>query len=179
VRRTRFANWPCSIARTVDLAGDWWTPLVMREAFYGARRFEQFQRQLGLSRNVLSQRLDRLVKEGMLERVPYQERPLRHEYQLTEKGSDFFTVLAAMIRWGDRWLAGDDGPPIVLRDRRTGAPIEPEVVDSATGEPVDIERLVATPGPGLPKKLARQLEELNRRSAALSRSHGERHVTKR
>src|SRR5687768_10964681 len=97
MRRTRFDTWPCSIARTVDLAGDWWTPLVMREALYGARRFEQFQRRLGLSRNVLTQRLDRLVEQGLLERSPYQERPTRHEYTPTEKGRDFFGVLAAMI----------------------------------------------------------------------------------
>jgi DNA-binding HxlR family transcriptional regulator len=165
MRRTRFANWPCSIARTVDLTGDWWTPLVMREAFYGARRFEQFHRQLGLSRNVLTQRLDRLVEEGMLERVPYQERPLRHEYRLTDKGRDFFTVLAAMIRWGDRWLAGDEGPPIELRDRESGARVDVEVVDSATGDPVDVDRIMATPGPGLPEKLARQLRELNEEDA--------------
>jgi DNA-binding HxlR family transcriptional regulator len=161
MRRTRFSNWPCSIARTVDLTGDWWTPLVMREAFYGARRFEQFQRRLGLSRNVLTQRLDRLVAEDMLERVPYQERPVRHEYRLTEKGRDFFTVLAAMIRWGDRWLAGDAGPPIELRDRESGAPVEIAVVDSATGEPINVDRIVATPGAGMPEKFARQMRELN------------------
>jgi HxlR-like helix-turn-helix len=97
----------------------------------------------------------------MLERVPYQERPLRHEYLLTEKGRDFFTVLAAMIRWGDRWLAGDAGPPIELRDRKSGAPVDIEVVDSATGEPVDVAQIMATPGPGLPKQLARQLRELS------------------
>jgi DNA-binding HxlR family transcriptional regulator len=161
MRRTRFSDWHCSIARTVDLTGDWWTPLVMREAFYGARRFEEFQRHLGLSRNVLSQRLERLVEEGMLERVPYQDRPLRHEYRLTEKGRDFFTVLAAMIRWGDRWLAGDDGPPIELRDRESGEQVAVEVVDSKTGRPLDIRRVMATPGPGLPKKLARQLDDRN------------------
>jgi DNA-binding HxlR family transcriptional regulator len=170
VRRTRFDQWPCSIARTVDLTGDWWTPLVMREAFYGARRFEQFQRQLGLSRNVLAQRLDRLVEEGMLIRVPYQERPLRHEYRLTEKGRDFFTVLAAMIRWGDRWLTGDAGPPIELRDRDSGAQVDVEVVDSATGKPIDVRRIVATPGPGLPKGLASQLNELNAEGEASPRS---------
>lgn len=161
MRRTRFSDWPCSIARTVDVTGDWWTPLVMREAFYGVRRFEQFQRNLGLSRNVLTQRLDRLVEEGMLDRVAYQDRPLRHEYRLTEKGRDYFTVLAAMIRWGDRWLAGDAGPPIELRDRESGERIEPIVVDSATGKPIDMRRIVATPGPGLPKQLAKKLRELN------------------
>jgi DNA-binding HxlR family transcriptional regulator len=159
MRRTRFSDWHCSIARTVDLTGDWWTPLVMREAFYGARRFEEFQRYLGLSRNVLAQRLNRLVEEGMLDRVPYQERPLRHEYRLTEKGRDFFTVLAAMIRWGDRWLAGKAGPPIELRDRQSGARVNLEVVDSDTGEPVDLRQIMASPGPGLPKRLAKQLRE--------------------
>jgi DNA-binding HxlR family transcriptional regulator len=161
MRRTRFSEWPCSIARTVDLTGDWWTPLVMREAFYGARRFEQFQRRLGLSRNVLTQRLERLVEEGMLERIPYQQRPLRHEYRLTDKGRDFFTVLAAMIRWGDRWLADEAGPPIELRDCESGEPVKLELVDSNTGRPVDIRRIMATPGPGLPKRLARELRELN------------------
>lgn len=159
MRRTRFDTWPCSIARTVDLAGDWWTPLVMREAFYGARRFEEFQQRLGLSRNVLAQRLDRLVGEDMLERVPYQEHPVRHEYRLTDKGRDFFTVLAAMIRWGDRWLSDPSGPPIELRDRTTGLPVDIEVVDRRTGRPIDVREIVATPGPGLPEDLAELLGE--------------------
>jgi len=159
MRRTRFDDWPCSIARTVDLVGDWWTPLVMREAFYGARRFEEFQQRLGLSRNVLTQRLDRLVVEDMLARVPYQERPVRHEYRLTDKGRDFFTVLAAMIRWGDRWLADHSGPPVELRDRETGLPVNPQVTDATTGQPIDVRKIVATPGPGLPKDLAERLQE--------------------
>ena len=159
MRRTRFDTWPCSIARTVDLVGDWWTPLVMREAFYGARRFEEFQQRLGLSRNVLTQRLDRLVDEDMLKRVPYQKHPVRHEYRLTDKGLDFFTVLAAMIRWGDRWLSDPSGPPIELRDRETGLPIDLAVVDARTGRPIDIRQIVARPGPGLPEELAELLRE--------------------
>ena len=75
MKRTPFADWPCSIARSVDLLGDWWTPLVLREAFYGARRFDDIQRNLRIGRNILTQRLKRLVEEGMMERVPYQERP--------------------------------------------------------------------------------------------------------
>ncbi|MBA2763302.1 MAG: helix-turn-helix transcriptional regulator [Thermoleophilaceae bacterium] len=159
MRRTRFSDWPCTIARTVDLVGDWWTPLVMREAFYGANRFEQFQSRLGLSRNILTQRLERLVEEGLFERVAYSERPPRFEYQLTEKGRDFFSVLAAMLRWGDRWLAGEEGPPIELRDRRTGHLVVPEVVDRETGEPIDVRNVVATAGPGLPKHLASTLAD--------------------
>lgn len=157
MRRTRFDDWPCSIARTVDLMGDWWTPLVMREAFYGARRFEEFQERLGVSRNVLTQRLERLVAEDLLQRVPYQERPTRHEYRLTDKGRDFFAVLAAMKRWGDRWLAGPEGPPVVLHDNVTGEPVRIEVVDATTGLPIDVRRIVASPGPGFPAEHADQV----------------------
>jgi HxlR-like helix-turn-helix len=119
----------------------------------------QGQQRLGLSRNVLTQRLDRLVAEDMLTRLPYQERPVRHEYRLTEKGRDFFTVLAAMIRWGDRWLAGPGGPPIELRDRETGLPVDLQMIDARTGRPVDVCKIVAAPGPGLPKDLAERLRE--------------------
>jgi DNA-binding HxlR family transcriptional regulator len=161
MRRTRFDSWPCSIARTVDLAGDWWTPLVMREALYGARRFEQFQRRLSISRNVLTARLDRLVREGLLERRQYQEHPVRHEYTPTEMGRDFFDVLAAMIAWGDRWLTGPEGPPIELRDRESGELVQPKVVNGRTGKPLDIRRIIATPGPGLPDRFADGLRRLN------------------
>ena len=117
MKRTEFASWPCSIARSVDLLGDWWTPLVLREAFLGVRRFDDMQRSLGIGRNVLTQRLKRLVEEGMLDRVRYQEKPDRYEYVLTDKGRDFYPVLAAMIAWGDQWLSGEEGPPIVLRHK--------------------------------------------------------------
>ena len=106
MRRTRFDEWPCPIARTTDLIGDWWTPLVLREAFFGSRRFDEFQQALGIGRNVLAARLRRLVAEGLLERRLYQERPRRYEYVLSESGRDFLGVLAALMRWGDRWLGG-------------------------------------------------------------------------
>jgi DNA-binding HxlR family transcriptional regulator len=138
VKRTPFADWPCSIARTVDLIGDWWTPLVLREAFLGVRRFDDFQRNLGIGRNILTQRLHRLVDEGMLERRPYQDRPLRHEYVLTAKGRDFYPVLAAMMAWGDRWLAGEEGPPVVLRHAPCGHELHAEVVCSHCHEPIAV-----------------------------------------
>ncbi|SNS06975.1 transcriptional regulator, HxlR family [Streptosporangium subroseum] len=150
MKRTPFADWPCSIARSVDLLGDWWTPLVLREAFYGTRRFDDIQRNLRIGRNILTQRLKRLVEEGMLERVPYQERPQRYEYVLTEKGRDFFPVLAAMMHWGDKWLS-PDGPPINLRhhDHDTHA----EVVCAECREPLDLRDVSATLGPGFPERL--------------------------
>jgi DNA-binding HxlR family transcriptional regulator len=142
MRRTRFDDWPCPIARTTDLVGDWWTPIIMREAFLGARRFDEFQERLGVPRAVLTQRLTRLVEEGMLEKHAYEERPPRYEYRLTDKGRAFWDVLAAMWRWGSDWLWPDgDGPPTMLVDRETRAEVRPLVVDENTGEPLDVRRL--------------------------------------
>ncbi|HET9608917.1 MAG TPA: helix-turn-helix domain-containing protein [Acidimicrobiales bacterium] len=157
MRRTAFADWPCSLARSVDLLGDWWTPLVLRDAYYGVRRFEDFQRSLGIGRNILTQRLNRLVDEGMLERRPYQDRPVRHEYVLTDKGRDFFPVVAAIVRWGDRWLAGDEGPPLTLHHIPCDHDMHAEVVCSHCREPLAlrdvtarVERAARRPGPRRP-----------------------------
>jgi DNA-binding HxlR family transcriptional regulator len=128
MRRTSFSKWPCSIARTTDVLGDWWTPLVLREVFFGTVRFDDLQRALSIGRNVLTDRLRRLTREGLLERRPYQERPPRYEYHLTEKGRDFYPVLLAMMRWGDRWLHGRSGPPILLRHDACGALTHGELV---------------------------------------------------
>jgi DNA-binding HxlR family transcriptional regulator len=152
VKRTRFSQWPCSVARTVDLLGDWWTPLVLRDAYYGVRRFDDFQRDLKIGRNILTERLNRLVDEGLLERVPYQERPVRHEYLLTDKGRDFFPVMVAMMRWGDRWLTGDEGPPLTLHHTTCDHDMHAEVVCSHCGEPIELRQVRARGGPGLPKR---------------------------
>ena len=119
MRRTRFDEWPCPIARTTDLIGDWWTPLVLRELFAGRSRFDDIQGALGCSRAVLAQRLDRLIDEGMLVKVPYEEHPPRFDYRFTDKGRAFWDVLAAMWRWGSDWLWDGDEPPVVLVDRET------------------------------------------------------------
>jgi DNA-binding HxlR family transcriptional regulator len=132
--------------------GDAWTPLVLREVFYGKRRFEEFQERLGISRNLLTIRLKNLVKEELLVKVPYQERPVRYEYRLTDKGRDFFNVLAAMMQWGDKWLASGTGAPLELIDKKTGQVVQPLMVDAATGKPFDVRDLTARPGPGFPKK---------------------------
>jgi DNA-binding HxlR family transcriptional regulator len=142
VRRTRFDRWPCPIARATDLIGDWWTPLVLREAFSGRRRFEDFQQALKVPRAVLAKRLGRLVAEGLLTKVPYAERPTRYEYRLTDKGRAFWDVLAAMWRWGSDWLWADGKrPPVMLVDPDTGAEIKPVVVDENTGKRLDVRRL--------------------------------------
>ncbi len=153
MRRTRFDDNYCSVARCVDLLGDWWTPLLLRECFYGVRRFADFEARLGIGKNILTQRLNRLVKEGILLKVAYQQRPVRSEYRLTPMGREFFGVVAAMLRWGDDWLAGPDGPAMVLRDRTTGKAVRPVVVDEETGQRLDVRNLYPSPGPGLPQDM--------------------------
>ena len=143
MKRTRFDDWPCPIARATDLIGDWWTPLVLRDLFLGNRRFDALQESLGIPRAVLAQRLDRLVNERMVRKVAYEEHPPRYEYRLTDKGRDFWGVLAAMWRWGSDWMWEDEegGPPVVLKDRESGRVVRPLVIDEATGEPLDVRTL--------------------------------------
>lgn len=124
--------------------GDWWTPIVMRSAFFGCKRFEQFQETLGVSRATLTARLTRLVDEGYLSRTAYQSAPVRYEYRPTEKGRAFFDVLAAMWRFGEDWLfVGGDAPPLQLARRDTRAPVAPLVVDEHTGTRLDVREIRA------------------------------------
>jgi DNA-binding HxlR family transcriptional regulator len=139
MRRTRFDDWDCSIARSVDILGDWWTPMVIRSALLGARRFEQFADGLGIPRNVLTERLNRLVDEGIMTKTAYQDRPVRYEYRLTEKGVGLYPVIVCLLEWGNQWLDWDDdgGPPVQLVDRATGEVVEPVLVDARTGKALD------------------------------------------
>jgi len=142
MRRTRFEDAICPIARTTELMGDCWTPMVMREAFLGRRRFDEFQKALSVSRGVLAKRLSRLVDEGLLEKRAYEERPPRFEYILTEKGRAFYSVLAAMWRSGDDWLWEEGSEsPLQLFDRETGEPVSPRVVNERTGVPIDVRQM--------------------------------------
>ncbi|MDA3038920.1 MAG: helix-turn-helix domain-containing protein [Actinomycetota bacterium] len=137
MRRTRFDQKQCPIARTADLLGDWWTPLVLRELLLGNRRFNDVQETLGINRSVLTQRLARLVEEGVIERNRYQEHPPRDEYNVTEKGRALWDVLSVMWRYGEQWLF-DAPTPIEMYDKRTGDRIEPAVIDRNTGHPLDL-----------------------------------------
>jgi DNA-binding HxlR family transcriptional regulator len=134
----------------MDLLGDQWTLLVLREAFTGVRRFDRFQAELGIARNTLTERLDRLTGAGLLDRVRYQDRPARYEYPLTEMGRDFFPVLAAMIRWGDQWLADETGPPRLLRHLDCGETTAAVVNCDHCGSAMTADSVVMEPGPGLP-----------------------------
>jgi DNA-binding HxlR family transcriptional regulator len=148
--RTDTSVWPCPLARTADLIGDGWTLLIMREACLGTRRFEEFQRTLGTGRNILTQRLNMLVDEGLLTRVLYQERPARHEYRLTDKGRDVYPVLAAMAAFGDKWLLHDERP-VVLHHTTCDHDMHAVVTCSECAEPLDIRSVRARPGPGYPE----------------------------
>lgn len=143
----------CSIARTLEVIGERWTILIIRDAFNGIRRFEDFQRSLGIARNVLSARLQRLVNEGILEKRLYEERPRRYEYRLTEKGKDLFPVLMALVRFGDRHRA-PDGPPYRYFHRGCGGEATTRVCCDRCGADVGPRDLSKEPGPGLSERRA-------------------------
>jgi DNA-binding HxlR family transcriptional regulator len=136
MRRTSFAAMDCSIAQTLEVVGEWWTLLILRDAFQGVRRFEEFQRRLGIARNVLSDRLQRLVDEGILERRRYQTQPDRSEYRLTEKGLDLYPVLIGLMQWGDKWSMGRAGPPLVLTHSGCGHDATPVLACPDCGQAV-------------------------------------------
>jgi DNA-binding HxlR family transcriptional regulator len=138
----------CSIARSLELVGERWTILVLRDVFLGLRRFDQIQRNLGVARNVLAARLDRLVAEEILEKVPYQERPPRYEYWLTAKGLDLWPVIVELLRWGDRHAASAAGPPIVLRHKGCGGELGEHRVCTRCGRSLEVGDVRAEPGPG-------------------------------
>jgi len=135
----------CSIARALEVVGERWTLLIVRDAFLGLRRFEQFQQSLGIARNVLTDRLNRLVDEGILERVRYSERPERYEYRLTRKGRDLNLALAGLRQWGDKYISAK--PPTVLRRKSDGKPVVAALVPKGA-DMLRADELELVPGPG-------------------------------
>jgi DNA-binding HxlR family transcriptional regulator len=148
VKRSRSRNKECSIARTMEVVGDRWSILLLREAYYGTRRFDEFQYYLGVAPNILSTRLKKFVDLGMMTRVPLPEHAGRYEYVLTEKGRDFFPTYLALKKWGDDWLAEPAGPQVVFKDRASGRAIEYPTLMSARGKPLQLEDIEIVPGSG-------------------------------
>ena len=149
MQRTRFADLAaCSIARTLDVIGEPWSPLILRDVYVGISRFDQIQSDLGISRKVLTERLKWLVESGVLERRRYQDRPPRHDYVLTAKGTELCDLLLVMVRWGDRWADDGAGPPVVYRHHACGRIGHVEMRCSECGEAMRAGDIDVLPGPG-------------------------------
>ena len=138
----------CSVARTVAVIGDRWTLMILRDVFLGVRRFEDFQARLGISRTITAERLKRLVDEGVLRKVAYQDHPPRFEYRLTDKGHDLYPVLMAVVAFGDRHYAGEAGPPLLHRHKACGCDLRPVMTCSECHAPLRARDVETRPGPG-------------------------------
>lgn len=138
----------CSVARTVSVIGDRWTLMVLRDCFLGVRRFDAFQERLGITRHILADRLKKLVGAGVLARVLYEERPARYEYRLTPRGLDLYPVLMGLVHWGDEYLAGEAGRPLLHRHLTCGCDFDPVLTCSVCGEAVTARQVQVRPGPG-------------------------------
>ena len=147
----------CSIANALDLIGEWWTILILREAFFGTRRFEDFQQHLGIARNILTARLHKLCDSGVLERVPIKEGAKRHEYKLTQMGRDLQPTLVALTQWGDRWLHLADGAPVKFVERDSGKEIADVSVQTMDGRKLEPREMAMVPGPGATEETKQRL----------------------
>ena len=150
MEKTNIQDFPrdaCSVASTLEVIGERWTLHVLRESFLGVRRFEDFHRNIGVARNILSDRLNTLVAEGILRRELYNERPARYEYRLTRKGVDLWPVLVALMKWGDRYAA-PNGPPVVLRHASCGGELDDHRFCTVCGRPVEANESLPELGPG-------------------------------
>jgi DNA-binding HxlR family transcriptional regulator len=147
--RNTYPGQICSVARALEVVGERWTLLVVRDALLGVRRFDEFQRNLGVASNILSKRLERLCDEGILERSAYADRPPRYEYVLTEKGRDLGPVVVMLMKWGDRYYAGAAGPPRLTLHRDCGGDVDERLVCDRCDQRVEVSDLEIAPGPGL------------------------------
>lgn len=145
-------NQPCSIARTIAVIGDRWTMMILRDCFNGSKRFDEFQNSLGISRTIVTHRLSLLLEEGVLKKLPYQEKPLRYEYKLTEKGLDLYPILMSMFRWGDKHYAEEAGPPLLFQHTTCGHEFNSVLCCGACGDEITPHDVKVTAGPGLKGK---------------------------
>jgi DNA-binding HxlR family transcriptional regulator len=146
MQRKSFSTMTCPIARGLDRVGEWWSILILRDAFAGLTRFDEFQKSLGIAPGMLTRRLNALVEGGLLERHRYSEKPPRDEYRLTERGADFRPVLIAMLAWGNRHFA-PEGATVQIVEAATGVPVDPVIADRRTGRMVMAPEYRLVPGP--------------------------------
>lgn len=147
MRRTSF-DLNCSMARAMEIVGEWWTFLILRDAFFGITRFDDFQRRLGIARNILATRLETLTGAGVFERRPYDVARKRYDYVLTDKGRALWPVLMTLRQWGDEWVTGQDRAPIVVQHRACGEAAGVHLVCDHCGERMGPGDVRALPGPG-------------------------------
>src|SRR4051794_15796310 len=162
MHRTPFDRMSCPIARSLERVGEWWSMLILRDAFSGMTRFDEFRQSLGIAPNMLTRRLNALVEAGLLERHRYSERPPRHEYRLTERGTDFRQVLLALLAWGNRHFA-PEGASVQILNTETGAPADPMLVDRATGAETPAPASRIAPGPAATEATRRRLARAPRK----------------
>lgn len=155
MQRKSFGHMQCPIARSLERVGEWWSILILRDAFHGLTRFDQFQKSLDIAPNILARRLNALVTSGLLERRRYSERPARYEYLLTERGRDFRPVLLSLLTWGNKHFA-PEGPSVIVIDTKTGKPVDAVLVDRASGEPIVAPRFRSAPGPAADEQTRRR-----------------------
>jgi DNA-binding HxlR family transcriptional regulator len=155
MQRKSFDSMPCPIARSLERVGEWWSMLILRDALHGFSRFDQFQKSLGIAPNMLTRRLNALVEAGLLERRRYSERPPRDEYVPTARGRDFQPVLIALLAWGNKHFA-PEGASVQVINTKTGAAVEPILVDPATGRPIQNPDYAFAPGPAAPERTQRR-----------------------
>jgi DNA-binding HxlR family transcriptional regulator len=148
VKKASFAEMHCSIAQALEVVGEWWTLLILRDAFLGVTRFDDFAKRLGIARNVLTSRLDTLVDHGVLERVPYDEARGRYDYRLTDKGRALLPVMTALRQWGDEWILGEDQAPVVVEHTSCGEISKGVLTCDHCGEPFTTRNVRARRGPG-------------------------------
>jgi DNA-binding HxlR family transcriptional regulator len=157
MERKSFGNMQCPVARSLEHVGEWWSILILRDAFHGLSRFDEFQKSLDIAPNILTRRLNALVEGGLLERRQYNDRPPRYEYLLTERGRDFRPVLLTLLAWGNKHFA-PEGLSVAVVDAETGEPADPVVVDRCSGRPIQPPDFIYIPGPAAGDAVRRKLE---------------------
>ena len=158
---TKYHTHKCSIAAALNLLGDRWSLLIVREALYGADRFGQFQRNTAISKNLLTDRLNQLVADGILERVAFADRGTNHVYRLTESGRALETTMVALQQWADRFVYGEGKEPVRLFDKASDRPVPQIEIKDASGEPISFDGVTFKPGPGADKHTRRRLSEIS------------------
>jgi DNA-binding HxlR family transcriptional regulator len=167
MQKKNFDDMQCPVARSLERVGEWWTILILREAFYGSKRFDEFQKNLDIATNMLSRRLSGLVEEGLLQRRRYCDKPPRYEYVLTQRGRDFRPVMLTLIDWGNKNFA-PEGVSAQLVDRATGERVDLMLVDRNTGKPITPADHVVLPGPAAGERMRQRLIQAAERTSPLA-----------